>query len=424
MIKYRNIQDNKLTIFDNIIVNNGIITAYYVLFPYNYDIMDGDSIERHIEKLYNVINNLYSITGELKFSLFKLRNIVSREETIQKIINTIRKYKPEYKEFPDKYKKFIKNISKDFVILAININLKNNVDIENQSIKNIIKDVIDNSFKAVFSTNTNNIDENAISQQNIRLKHTLQRYAVPASQKLVMNIYVNSIFPSYNLIYNDFFLNHESSILGNIKQEIIPHLGWFEMSNSGIEIFGATPRVTYGSVLTILEFPDAINTKNFNIAMPGLRVNLNCLQKDKAILKFKRIRADAREELEEVEQTDALDSNVEKNLTLVQRAIDDVMEGRIASELDANILLTANTKEELDQKKKNVISILSDVGVVVSIAADQGKTFVDSFIKNYPNNYYHVLDLEYALSFQLDNGLSVGDGDSNFASPVIGIGGS
>lgn len=422
MINYSNTQENNITLFNNILINNGIITAYYVLFPYNYDIMDHKSIEKHVDRLYNVISNLYSLNGELKFSLFKLRNIISKEETINSIVNTIRQYKPEYNDLPDNYKKFINNMSKDFVILAINIDAKNNIDVEKQSILQIIKNAFDSSVKTVFSTNNNNIDENAIAQQNIRIKHTLQRYAVPANSKLVMNIYINSVFPSYNLIYNDYLLEHKAPILGNIKQEIIPHLGWFEMSNSGIEAFGANPRITYGSILTILEFPDAINSQNFNIALPGLHVNINALEKNKALLKFKRMRADIDEELNEVDQTGDIDSDIDKHSQMAQYAINNIKQGRIAADIDANFLVLADSEEELSKKKKHIISVLADVGMVVSIASNQASTFINSIVKHHPKEYYHTMDLQYALSFQIDNGIDIGDGNSKFAAPVIGIG--
>ena len=423
MIKYQKQHENRLSIFKNIFINNDSITAYYIVTPYNYAVMDLKSCNRHIEKLYNAISSLHSSFGEIKMSMFKLKNIISREETIEQIVKTVRMYKKDYEDFPEEYKKFIKNISKDFTILAINIDAKNNIDIENQSVKEILKSSIDNFVSSNFSTKNAKIDEDAISKQNTRIKNTIQRFAVPANEKLVMNIYINSIFPCYNLVYNDYIMGNKESILAGIKQEIIPHLGWFEMSNSGIEILGGTPRKTYGAILTILEFPDGINSGNFNINVPGLHVNMNLLKKDKAILKFKRMRADILEEQEEVDQSGDRDSEIDTQADLIQAAIDDLRSGRIATEVDANILVIADSKEELDRKKKHIISVFSDINVVCSIAADQGKTFVSSFIKNRPMSYYHLMDLQYALSFQIDQGISVGDSDSKFASPVIGIGG-
>lgn len=418
MINFKN-KDKNIAIFKNILINHDVINAYYVLYPFNYNIMDLNSTEKHVKKLYSAISNLYNSIGEIKISMFQLKNIISKEEVIQSIVKTVKLYKKDYNEFP--YKKYIKNITRDFSILSIQINAKNAIDVENQNLKNIIKQLIDSFIKENFTMEVLNIDGKHISMQNTRIKNILARYAVPANEKLVMNIYINSLFPSYNLIYNDYIMNNKNSILAGVKQEIIPHLGWFEMSNSGIVAFGATPRVTYGSILTILEFPESIHSENFNINIPGLHVNMHLLSKDKAILKFKRMRASIDEELKEVEITGNRDSNVYEYSNMVQQAIDDIRNGRIISEVDANILIIADSKEELEKKKKNIISSLSDINVVCSIAPNQARTFINSFVKNNPINYYHIMDLEYALSFQLDNGVMVGDGDSKFASPVIGI---
>lgn len=421
MIKYKSLQDRKISIFKNILINNGYATAYYVLYPYNYSIMDLASASRHIERLYNAVNNLYSSFGELKMSIFKLKNIVSRQETIDQIIRTVRMYKKDYTEFPPEYRGYIKNITRDFSILAVQIELKNSLDIEQQSLRTILKGLFDNFIKDNFSTTVNNINEDALTSQNVRIKNTLQRYAVPANEKLIMNIYVNSLFPSYNLIYNDYIVENKDAILCGIRQEIVPHLGWFEMSNSGIVAFGGKQRKTYGCVLTILEFPDYIKSENFNIGVPGMHVNMHLLPKEKALLKFKRMRADINEELEETDVTGNLDTDVDEYADLAQTAIDSIRKGRIATEVDANILVIAETKEELDKKKKHIISILSDISVVSSIAGNQARAFIDSFVKNAPKSYSHIMDAQYALSFQLDDGVLVGDQDSKYAAPVIGI---
>lgn len=421
MLKYKINREDKVAIFKNMLINNGNVTAYYVLYPYNYNIMDIGSVERHIQRLYNVFSNLYTALGEIKLSMFKLKNIVSKEETINNIIKTVRMYDKDYKDMPVKYKKYIKNITRDFSILAIDIDVKNSFDIESQSLKEIIKKSIDNFVVENFSTSNISINEDVIAGQNIRIKNILSRYAVPANEKLVMNIYINSLFPSYNLIYNDYMLDHADAILSNIKQEIIPKLGWFEMSNSGIADLGGIPRKTYGAILTILEFPEHITSENFIMGVSGLHVNMNMVPKEKALLRFKRMRADANEELEEAAQAQTSDSDIDDDASLAQYAIDQIRRGRIVTDVDANILVLADTLQELDKKKKYIISVLSDINVVASIASNQAKVFIDSFVKNRPSNYYHSMDLTYAISFQLDDGVLVGDQDSRFAAPVIGI---
>lgn len=420
MIKYKSIRENKLCIFNNIFINGDIATAYYVLYPYNYKVMNLESSEKHVSKVYNAISNLYNSFGEMKISMFQLKNIVSKEEVIASIIKTVKIYDEDYAGFPEEYKKYIKNITKDFSILAITLNVKNSIDIENQNIMFIIKNFIDDFVKTNFSTKITNINEEMLIGQNLKIKNIMQTYAVPANSKLVMNIYINSLFPSYNLIYNDYLIRNKDAILSGVKQEIIPHLGWFEMSNSGIVEFGGEPRVTYGSILSVLQFPDLIMSGNFNINLPGLHVNMKLLPKDKARLKFKRMRAEALQEEEEAEQARARDTDIDENLSLIQKAIRDIDNGRVIVEVNANILLISDTKADLEAQKRRVITQLSSSKVVCSIAGNQSREFINSFVKNNPNNYDHLMDLEYALSFQLDSGALVGDQDSKFAAPVIG----
>ena len=222
MIGYRNQLDNKLAILNNMFINNGVVTAYYILYPYNYGVMDLASSERHINRLYTTMNTLYSAMGEIHMSMFRLRSIVSKEETIQQIIQTVRMYKHDYTTLPEQYRQYIKNIARDFTILAINIDTKDTVDIENESALKIIKRTFDNFVQQNFSTTIVSVDEEALEIQNTRIKNSLQRYVIPASPKLVMNIYINSLYPSYNLVFNDWMVEHSNAILSGIQQEIVP----------------------------------------------------------------------------------------------------------------------------------------------------------------------------------------------------------
>jgi len=423
LVPYTKEHNGKVAIMDNILINNGYVTAYYLMYPYNYGVMDLKSAERHVDRIYAAMNTMYGTFGEMHMSMFNLHAIVSKEDTIKKIVETVGIYRKDYTSMPEGYQKYIRNISRDFTILAVRIDPKSAVDIENQSALNILKGMLENVIRDNLSTTVVSVDEAAMRKQSVRIRDSLQRYAVPASTRLVMNIYVNSIFPSYNLVYNDWMVEHSASILAGIRQEVIPHLGWFEMSNSGIVAFGGEPRVTYGSVLTITEFPESIYSENFNIAIPGMHVNMHLLPKTKAELKFKRIRADAKQEAEDATFAQTDDSDVDESVDLVQRALYSIRQGRIATEVDANILIVADTREDLESKKKHAISVLSDVNVVCTIAGNQARTWLQSFVRNRPlNGYYHTMDLQYALSFQMDAGLSCGDADSKYASPVIGIG--
>lgn len=422
MIKYNTELDNRLGIYDNIFINGNTITAYYILFPFNYKIMDRGSISSHIEAIRTGISQVYSSLGEVKISIFNLTNIVSKNEVARRIVQTAVLYDKSYK-IPEEYKKYISSIREDFTILAVNIKNKDNIDFESDSAIKIAKDYVNNMMNTILSPSKVHYNIDKIKMQESKIRNTLQRYAIPASEKLVMNIYVNSVYPSYNLVYNNFMIENNEAILDSIKQEFIPHLGWFEMSNSGIVAFGADQRKTYGSVLTLLSMPDSIDTSSYNIAMTGMNLNMNLLDKNAALLKFKRHRAAAKEEVEDSEiaaKGGFVDKDSRKSLSLADAAVKDITAGVIMTELDANILVMADSKESLDKKKKNIISCMADARIVCSIAKDQAKAYVNSFVKHMPEAYRHSVDLEYALAFQMDRGSIVGDSGSKFMSPIIG----
>ena len=365
MIKYNTELDNRLGIYDNIFINGNTITAYYILFPFNYKIMDRGSISSHIEAIRTGISQVYSSLGEVKISIFNLTNIVSKNEVARRIVQTAVLYDKSYK-IPEEYKKYISSIREDFTILAVNIKNKDNIDFESDSAIKIAKDYVNNMMNTILSPSKVHYNIDKIKMQESKIRNTLQRYAIPASEKLVMNIYVNSVYPSYNLVYNNFMIENNEAILDSIKQEFIPHLGWFEMSNSGIVAFGADQRKTYGSVLTLLSMPDSIDTSSYNIAMTGMNLNMNLLDKNAALLKFKRHRAAAKEEVEDSEiaaKGGFVDKDSRKSLSLADAAVKDITAGVIMTELDANILVMADSKESLDKKKKNIISCMADARI-------------------------------------------------------------
>jgi hypothetical protein len=423
MIGYYKNQETRNAILGNVLILGDSATAYYILNPYNYSLMSQDSRERHISKLKSGIAALYSTFGEVKVSIFNLSTIVSKKRVLNKIIDTVQKWDPDYKKVPDEYASHVPNVYRDYSILAVHLETKNAIDIENDSLITIFKRLFDEFVEKNFSVSSSAVNETLVNSQQLKIANILQRYALPASSEIVMNIYVNSIFPSYNLVYNNYIMSHNEIILGTIEQTFIPHLGWFEMSNEGIVEFGGHARTTYGSIIRIYEMPPEIESSSFRIRMDGLRINHHLLPKDKAILKFKRMKADMKQEAEDAVKVDAPeDTNVNKSLSQVERALSDIRNNRIMDEVDANILVLADDKDTLDKRKKRIISILSDMKIVASISPNQAKDYRESFITGKPSSYVHIMDLEYALAFQQDDGVLVGDSDSNFMAPVIGMG--
>ena len=423
LIPYTSQKRNRVSIFKNVLINNGNITAYYVLYPFNYEVYDGQSADSHIQSVYSILSTLYQNLGEIKLSTFRISDIVSKHEVAMKIQETAGIYNPDFK-MTDEYKSYVKSFYQEYTILAIKLESGYNIDIETQGIVESVKQIFDTTVGNAFKKVADSVNIDSIISQNKNLQHTLEKHAVPANEKLVMNIYMNSLYPSYDLIYTDEMLERANKMLGWTQQEIIPHLGWFELSNSGIADFGITPKISYCSVITIVELPDDILIENFNIYIPGMRCNMKLLSKQDATLRFKRIRTDLKEEfgdsLEVNEDADE-DSDGGDSLGMAYDALKAIKNGRILTDFDLNILIVADSKEELDKKKKNIIASLGQIKITARIAHNQAKTFIRSFIDGNPLEYYNTADLLYPLSFQIDNGTYVGDFDSNYASPVIGI---
>lgn len=423
LIPYSTQKRNRVSVLKNVLINNGNITAYYVLYPFNYEVYDGQSADSHIQSVYSILSTLYQNLGEIKLSMFRISDIVSKQEVVMKIQETAGIYAPDFK-MTDEYKSYVKSFYQEYSILAIRLESGYNIDIETQSIVESIKQIFDTTVGNVFKKVADSVNIDSIMSQNKNISHTIEKYAVPANEKLVMNLYMNALYPSYDLIYTEDMFNRSNKMLGWTQQEIIPHLGWFELSNSGIADFGITPRVSYCSILTIVELPEDILIENFNIYVPGMKCNMRLLAKQDATLRFKRLRTDLKEELGdsiEVNEDAEEDSDGGEALGMSYDALKAIKNGRILTDFDLNILVIADSKEELDKKKKNIIASLGQIHITARIAQNQAKTFIRSFIDGNPSEYYNTADLLYPLSFQIDNGTYVGDFDSNFASPVIGI---
>lgn len=423
LIPYSSKKRNRVSILKNVLINNGNITAYYILYPFNYEVYDGQSADTHIQSIYSILSTLYHNLGEIKLSMFRISDIVSKQEVAEKIQETAGIYSSNFK-MSEEYRSYVKSFYQEYTILAIKLESGYNIDIETQSITESIKQVFDTTVSNVFKKISDSVNVESILSQNKNISHTLHDYAVPANEKLVMNIYMNSLYPSYDLVYNDEMLERTNKMLGWAQQEIIPHLGWFELSNSGIADFGATPKVSYCSILTIVELPDEVLIENFNIYVPGMKCNMKLLSKQDATLRFKRIRTDLKEELgDSLEVNDDADEDTDggDSLGMAYDALKAIKNGRILTDFDLNILIVADSKEELDKKKKNIIASLGQINITARIAQNQAKTFIRSFIDGNPIDYHNTSDLLYSLAFQIDSGTYVGDFDSNFASPVIGI---
>lgn len=420
-MKYlRNIKENNVSVVKNILFNNGTITAYYVINPFNYTIFNGESTEKHIQELYNVISNLQNNMKEVKLSIFNIDNIVRKAEVYDRLNSLALSYSK--KNLHPSAKNIITNIRKSYTILAVNIDILNKTDIENQTIASVIKGEISSYFAKAFSVGANFISVEEAMMQNSRIYNILQTICFPATEEIIMNIYMSRLYPSYNLLYTPYMIENSSDIMTYVSQELTPGIGYFEMSNSGLEdVVETDVKKTYGSVIDILNLPAAIESSMFNMNKHGMCVNLHLMPQEEALLKFKRMRSGIKEEGMESIESDDEDTDIAMTYVDAKNAIKEIKRGKVFCEADIKICVTTpESKEALNTKKKRLISELKSQKVVASIASNQAKQYVKSFIKHSPESYRHVGDLEFFLSFQMNNGSFAGDGDSVFPSPVIG----
>lgn len=420
VIKYNTKKQNSMAIHNNVIINNGVATAYYMMVPFNYKTAEMSSIDNHISNLYNTMKILYDSVKELKFSIFQVSNIVTRTEVIKKITETIRRYNPQFDRMPQLYKDLITESHEDYNILAVQIDISKNVDIETQSLKEVLANTVNGFFQANFSSTNVNVDMNILNSKVQAITDKLQGRALPVDEKMALNIHMNKLFPQYDIIYNNFVTSHSSEIIANVKQEVYPHLGWAELSNNGVATVGFKPELSYVSILDVIKFPDEIMSENFNMNIPGLQLNVRARDKAKVELSFRKMRASVKEEYGDAAAIGDEDSISGRNWDEINEAITSIRDGRILVDVDAKIMVVGSTRDEMEKRRAEFISRLADMGVLVAIAPSQANSYIESFVKNNPKDYTHIMDLEYALSFNQDQGVSVGDNDSVFNAMKIG----
>lgn len=428
-VKYKTIKENKVGIIgQNVLVNNNIVTAFYIVDSLNYSTMATMGIRRHIDRLESLATTLGTQMPGLKFSIFNVNKVLTPEDIKKNMIDTVRLWDPSYDRIPEIFDKYVTKSNRIFTILAVQIETSNMGDIESVTLKSILKEYINRTSQYLFSYSNVNVDAKRILDAEKFLYNIIRSYGVRASRELTFYTYVSSLFPSYEISYdkNSYVEKNLSSILGAVKQEVKAHFGgYFEMSNVGVELFNLPAQTTYGSVINILELPDKIDSDNFNLQIEGLRVNIETIPRDKAKLTMKRSRADI-----EFEEESASNANLrrrdmeylEEHKEMANTALDNIDQGKMICKMNASILVLARSVEELKAKRQAIISKLADIKIIASPSLSQETAFINNFVKLAPfsNEYNHICDIRYPLSFQLDSGVQVGDSDSGFESPSIG----
>lgn len=413
--------ENKITLYNNCIVDKGKMTLYFLVDLYNYSIYTNESISNEITSLYNFVLNVENSFSNLKFSLFRFRDIVSPEEYVKSFIQTIRLWSPNFQPSQE----FIDNVqytSQFYCFMAVNIDQNVAIDFNSMQIKDIIKQYGKMVVDAFASYKQQDIDTKAIEDASNKIEYQGQGIIKPCPENILLSYYIKRVYPYYEIILPPDQFDSTKAVLSHLQQNFTPHFNYFEMDNSGVEYFGVKAKTTYGSIIDIIEFPEEIISESFDMCHSGLVANVKCLSKQEAKLKFMRRKEDIAYEEESAISAGAKEINLELSdyRDLAETGIAAVSLGRKIVESDIHILLLSDDIDDLNKKRFNLISKLKNMNIIATFNADQANTYVNSFVKLRPTNYPFLMDLRYVFSFRLNSGSAVGDFSSKFTSPIIG----
>ena len=73
-------QNNVRIIGDNVLYNNGIITAFYVVPLVNYSTSSDSGVEGSVQSLVDMVNNLWVNDQKVAFTIEKIEKVVKAKD--------------------------------------------------------------------------------------------------------------------------------------------------------------------------------------------------------------------------------------------------------------------------------------------------------------------------------------------------------
>ena len=418
-------KNNIKIIGDNILYNNGIITAFYIIPLVNYSVASAMGVDRSVEDLSNMIANLTTSNPELTFTIERIEKVIRAKDVKNNLIETIKMYRDDY-EMPLEFSKNIRDDIQDYCMIGIDIQQTDVTDVEDLTLLDTAKSVFKSTINKMSGLGNLNADPEQIMKSEENIYRTINYKCVRATKELVFYNYVSKVFPCYEISYDKLSFINESnfeSIMGTVTQTVSDNFGWFEMHNEGIDVFGLDPQTTYGCMLDVQAFPQIINTANFPMNYPNLVTTIRCLKKEDARLKLKRTRAADRYERDqaieagaEIEQIEATQANID----IATAAIEDIESGNILCNFNTSILVFAESKEELRSRIASIMTSCKDRNILVTKSLTQALDFLDNYINKKPKKFAHMAAISFPLSFQQNSGANVGDNSEDVWSPSIG----
>lgn len=421
-------RNNIKIIGENILYNNGIITAFYILPLVNYSTASAPGVESTIDGITNLIKNLCTTNPDLTFTIERIEKKVKVKDVLNNLYDTIRLYRPDY-DMPIEFTKNLGDDVQSYCLLGIDIQQSNVAEVEDLTIKDTIIALSKQAANILAGLGNMKCDPEQILKIEENIYRTINYKCVRASKDLVFYNYVSKVFPTYVISYDKLSYINENSyedIMGAIQMTISDNFGWFEMHNEGVEIFGLPSENTYGTMLEIDKFPSYIDNVNFPMDFPNAVTTIHCLRKEKANIDIKRIRAaDRYTQIKQIEADEDIENveSTQEQIDIATRALQDIDDGEVICQFNTSILVTTQSKEDLKQDVMSIITQCKDRSILVKKSLEQGKTFLNNYINKKPQKYAHMANLKFPLSFQQNYGATVGDTFSkpgDIWSPSIG----
>lgn len=424
-------KNNLKIIGDNVLYNNGIITAFYCVRLDNYSTASGTTMDEAVMRLVNMISNLTLKTPEVLFTIERIEKVTEACNVKHNLIDTVKMYKPDY-DLPSDFSKNVKKDIQDYCLLGIDIQQSSLVDVEDYTMLETAKAIVRRTVNSFAGLGNMKIDPEQILKIEEGIYQTIRSNCVRATRELVFYNYVSKVYPGYEISYDNNGwikgMDYED-IMGSLTQTVSDNFGWFELHNEGIDFFGYEPQNTYGCMIDIKAFPPVIRS-DFNALnyFPHVVTTIKCMKKEDATIKLKRTRASDRYEVDqaveagaEIEQIEA----TERNIQIATHAIEGIEAGEIMCQFNTSILLIEQSYEELKSTIVDTITTCKDNNLMVAKSLNQALDFLDVYVNKKPKKLEHMAFLGFPLSFKQNRGVSVGDdsptinGQLNW-SPAIG----
>lgn len=423
---------NDITILgDNILVCNGIITAFYVLPLSNYSTTSVEGSLNAVEKIKNIIAGLVSsYNSSLQFTIERTEKIIQAQDIIANLYDTIHIYRPDY-EMPIEFTKNIKDDVQSYCLLGIDIQQSSLTEAEDLQLFDVLKALWKGVVDKATGLGNLKTDPEQILKIEESIYRTLRGYCLRATKDLVFYNYISKVFPCYDISYDKLSYINENNfedIMGSVTQTVSDNFGRFEMHNEGIVLFEQDDITTYGCMLDVISFPSEIDAAMFPMDYQNVVTTVRCLPKDKARTKLKQLRSSDRFDRDEAIKAGAEDEDIEQtqtNIDLATFALSCLKDrDTILCEFNVSILVFADTLDKLKQRIMATVNHCKDRNILVGKSLYQARDFLYTYIGKQPKKFRHFSPIEFPLCFQQNAGATVGDTEADATdwwSPSIGI---